>query len=180
MSIWYSSSIHVRCSMSMNEEASELSQYSVWLQTDDPEAKNFPLTSVSRPAETHPIQWVQRVLSLWVKGGRGMTLKTHLHLVSRSTISKSYASSPPWHPHGIVGQLYFTLHWSFAFHDFVHNNSGLHRTFYAMRTWVYMPFQGCEKGKQKELDLDHTIHLKYESLIIYFLKSIGNFIWFAC
>jgi hypothetical protein len=48
-------------------------------------AKDF--SSVSRPAlgpTQPPVQWVPGVLSPGVKRGRGVTLTTHPHLVSRS------------------------------------------------------------------------------------------------
>jgi hypothetical protein len=32
------------------------------------------------------------------------------HLVPRSTMSRSYTSSTPWHLYGVAGQLYFTRH----------------------------------------------------------------------
>jgi hypothetical protein len=82
----------------------ELSQYSVWLQTGRPgfgprhRHRIFPVASVSRPAlkSTQPlVQWVATVLSLGVKRGRGVTLATHLRLVPRSRMSRSYTSSPP-------------------------------------------------------------------------------------
>jgi hypothetical protein len=52
------------------------------------EAKRiFPLASVSRqtlgPTQP-PVQWVPGVLSPGVKGGRGVTLTTHSHLVPTS------------------------------------------------------------------------------------------------
>jgi hypothetical protein len=62
------------------------------------EAKDFPLTSVSRPAlrpAQPPVQWVPGILSPGVKRGRGVTLTTHHHLVPRSRMSRSYISSPP-------------------------------------------------------------------------------------
>jgi hypothetical protein len=46
-------------------------------------------------------------LSLGVKCGWSVTLTTHPHLVPRSRMSRSCISSPPWHLHGIVGNLYF-------------------------------------------------------------------------
>jgi hypothetical protein len=42
-----------------------------------------------------PVQWVQRVLSPGLKRGRGVTLTTQPHLVSRSRMSRSYTYSPP-------------------------------------------------------------------------------------
>jgi hypothetical protein len=57
-----------------------------------------PLTSVSRPAlrpTQPPVQRVPGVLYLGEKGGRGVTLTTHPHLVQRSRMSRSYTSSPP-------------------------------------------------------------------------------------
>jgi hypothetical protein len=58
----------------------------------------FPLSFVSRsalrPAQP-PVPRVTGVISAGVKRGRGVTLTTHLHLVPRSRMSKSYTSSPP-------------------------------------------------------------------------------------
>jgi hypothetical protein len=58
----------------------------------------FPVASVSRPAlgpTQPPVQRVPGVLSPVVKRGRGVTLTTHLHLIPRSRMSRSYTSSPP-------------------------------------------------------------------------------------
>jgi hypothetical protein len=41
-----------------------------------------------------PIQWILGVLSPAVKRGQRATLTTHLHLVPRSRMSRSYTSSP--------------------------------------------------------------------------------------
>jgi hypothetical protein len=66
-----------------------LSQYSVWLRAGRPGDRGsipgrgemiFPLASVSRPAlgpTQRPVHWVPGVLSLGLKGGRGVTLTTH-------------------------------------------------------------------------------------------------------
>jgi hypothetical protein len=64
----------------------------------------FPLSSVSSPAlgpTQPPVQWVPGVLSPGVKRGRGVTLTTHLHLVPRLRMSRSYTSSPPKRLHGV-------------------------------------------------------------------------------
>jgi hypothetical protein len=64
----------------------------------------FPLASVSRPAlrpTQPPVQWVLGVLSPRLKRGRGVTLTTHPHLVPRSTLSRSYISSPPKRLRGV-------------------------------------------------------------------------------
>jgi hypothetical protein len=64
----------------------------------------FPLASVSRPALgpiQPPVQWVPGVLYPGVKGGRGVMLTTHPHLVPRSWMSRSYTSSPPKRLHGV-------------------------------------------------------------------------------
>jgi hypothetical protein len=56
------------------------------------------LASVSRPAlgsTQPPVQCVPGVHSLGLKCGRGVTLTTHPHLVSRSRMNRSYISSPP-------------------------------------------------------------------------------------
>jgi hypothetical protein len=42
-----------------------------------------------------------------VKRGRGVTLTTYHYIVPRSKMSRSYISCPPWHMHGVAGQLYF-------------------------------------------------------------------------
>jgi hypothetical protein len=63
--------------------------------------------SVSRPAlapTQPPVQWVPAILSPGVKCGRGVTLTSHPHLVSRT--SRSYTSSPSQAPSWrVVGQL---------------------------------------------------------------------------
>jgi hypothetical protein len=62
------------------------------------EAKGFTLAFVSRPALgpiQSPVQWVPGFLSPGLKRGRGVTLITHLHLVPKSRMSRSYISSPP-------------------------------------------------------------------------------------
>jgi hypothetical protein len=41
------------------------------------------------------------VLSPGLKRGRGVTLTTHPHLVPRSSMSRSYTSSPPKRLHGM-------------------------------------------------------------------------------
>jgi hypothetical protein len=54
--------------------------------------------SVSRPAlgpTQPPVQWVPGVLSLGLKRGRGVTLTSHPHLVSKLRMNRSYTSSPP-------------------------------------------------------------------------------------
>jgi hypothetical protein len=63
--------------------------------------KIFPASSVSIPAlepTQPPVQWVQGVLSPGLKRGRGVTLTTHLHLVPKLKMSRSYISSPPSAP----------------------------------------------------------------------------------
>jgi hypothetical protein len=67
------------------------------------EAKGCFLTSMSRLVLRYtqpPVQWVPGVLSPGVKSGRGVTLTTHPHLVSRSRINRSYTSS---HPNRLCG-----------------------------------------------------------------------------
>jgi hypothetical protein len=74
------------------------------------EAKRiFPPASVSRPAlepTQLPVQWVPEVLSPRVKRGRGVRLTTYPHLVSRSWVSMSYASSPPAPPKMCCGTVF--------------------------------------------------------------------------
>jgi hypothetical protein len=74
----------------------------------------FLLVSASRPAlwpTQPPIQWVPVAPSRGVKGGRGVTLTTHSHLVPRSRMSRSYTffppQAPPWR---VAGQIYFTYY----------------------------------------------------------------------
>jgi hypothetical protein len=58
----------------------------------------FPVVSVSRPVlgtTQPPVQWVPAVLSAGLKRGRGVTLTTHPHLVSRSRMSRSYTPLLP-------------------------------------------------------------------------------------
>jgi hypothetical protein len=58
----------------------------------------FPIASLSKPAlgpTQPPVQWVPGVLSPGLKRGWGVTLTTHPHLVSRSSMSRSYTSSFP-------------------------------------------------------------------------------------
>jgi hypothetical protein len=64
----------------------------------------FPIASVSRLAlepTQPPVQWIPEVLSPGLKGGRGVTLTTHPHLVPRSSMSRSYTSSPSKRLHGV-------------------------------------------------------------------------------
>jgi hypothetical protein len=59
--------------------------------------KDFSLVSVSRPAlelTQPPVQWVPGILSPGLNRGRGVTLTTHPHLVPRSRVNRSSASSP--------------------------------------------------------------------------------------
>jgi hypothetical protein len=61
----------------------------------------FPIASVSRPAlglTQPPTQWVPGV-----KHGWGVMLISHLYLVIRSRMSRSYTSFPPCHLHGGSG-----------------------------------------------------------------------------
>jgi hypothetical protein len=52
---------------------------------------------VQTGSEVHPASCTMGtgVLSPGLKRGRGVTLTTHLHLVPRSRMSRSYTSSPP-------------------------------------------------------------------------------------
>jgi hypothetical protein len=61
-------------------------------------ARIFLIASLSRPALgpiQPPVQWVRGVLSPGLKRGRGVMLTTHPHLVPRSSMSRSYITSPP-------------------------------------------------------------------------------------
>jgi hypothetical protein len=85
----------------------------------------FPVTSVSRPAlglTQPPVQWVPGLLSPGVKGGRGVTLTTHPHLVPRSWMSRSCNSSPPcastgvmWDYFNLLINIYYTMYLFFIF-----------------------------------------------------------------
>jgi hypothetical protein len=48
-----------------------------------------------------PVQWVPGVLSPRLKRGRGVMLTTHPYLVPRSSMSRSYTTSPPKLLHGV-------------------------------------------------------------------------------
>jgi hypothetical protein len=84
-----------RCPQCLGSSAN-MTDWTTGLSRFDPRQRQriFPLTSVSRPAlgPTQPVQWVPGVLSPGVKRGRGVTLTTHPHLVSRSRMSRSYTS----------------------------------------------------------------------------------------
>jgi hypothetical protein len=75
--------------------------------------KIFPLASVSRPAlrpTQPPVQFVPWLLSPEVDRGWGVTLTNHLDLLSRSRMSRTYNTSPPWRLHGVAGLIYFTFY----------------------------------------------------------------------
>jgi hypothetical protein len=85
-------------------EPGYLNQYSVWLHGLDDRGSItnrqiiIPLASASRLAlgsTQPPVQWVLGVLSPVVKRGRGVILTTHLHVVLRLRMSRSYTSSQP-------------------------------------------------------------------------------------
>jgi hypothetical protein len=61
----------------------------------------FFLTSVSRPALRTTCPMGTGGPFPGTKHGRGVTLTTHPHVVPRSRMSRSYASSPPKHHHGV-------------------------------------------------------------------------------
>jgi hypothetical protein len=90
---------------------------SYWTTEFDPRQRQiiFPLVSVSKPAlgpTQSPMQWVPGSPLPGVKSGRGVKLTAHPHLVSRSRMSRSCSTSPPWRLYGVAGQFYllFTLH----------------------------------------------------------------------
>jgi hypothetical protein len=58
------------------------------------ETKDFSSRPALVPTQP-PVQWVTGLLSPGLKGGRGVTLTTHIHLVPRSRMSRSYTSCPP-------------------------------------------------------------------------------------
>jgi hypothetical protein len=109
-----------------------LRQYSVWLRAGrsgfDPRQgqRIFPLAPVSRPAlgpTQPPVQWVLGVLSPGVKRSRGVMLTTHLHLMPRSWMSRSYTSSPPQAPTWrIAGLLYCgcSCHYWWTIYEFLY------------------------------------------------------------
>jgi hypothetical protein len=85
---------------------SRVAQYIVCYGLDDrpievrypPGQRIFPLASVSKPdlgPTQPPCTMSTGVLSPGLKHGRGVTLTTHPHLVSRSGMSRSYTYSPP-------------------------------------------------------------------------------------
>jgi hypothetical protein len=55
-----------------------------------------------------PAQWVPGIPSPGLKNGRGVTLTTHIHLVPRSRMSRSYTSHPK-RLHGEAAQLLYTI-----------------------------------------------------------------------
>jgi hypothetical protein len=59
-----------------------------WLRTE------FNLSRLALRPTQPSVQWVPGVLSPGVKRGRVVTLTTHSHLMPRSRMSRSYASSP--------------------------------------------------------------------------------------
>jgi hypothetical protein len=61
----------------------------------------LPVACVQTSSEAHPASYPTGTGGPFpgAKGGRGLTLTTHPHLVPRSRISRSYTSSPPWHLH---------------------------------------------------------------------------------
>jgi len=48
-----------------------------------------------------PVQWVPGVLSPGIKRGQGVTLTTHIHLVPRSRMSRSYTCCSTKRLHGV-------------------------------------------------------------------------------
>jgi hypothetical protein len=56
---------------------------------------DFPNNKVNCFKYMPPVQWVPGVISRGLKCGRVVSLTTHLHLVPRSRMSRSYISSPP-------------------------------------------------------------------------------------
>jgi hypothetical protein len=76
-------------------------------------AKDFYNTlCVKTVSEAHPASCTMGTGGPFpgAKRGRGMTLTTHPHLVSRSRMSRSYTSSPPQAPPWrVAGLLYFAL-----------------------------------------------------------------------
>jgi hypothetical protein len=63
----------------------------------------FPLLCVQTGSGAYPASYTMGtgVLSPRVKSGRGVTLITHPHLVPRSSMSRSYTTSPPNRLHGV-------------------------------------------------------------------------------
>jgi hypothetical protein len=74
--------------------------------------KEFVLWPVSRQAEAHPASYTIGTGGPYPGGKRGwgMMLTTYPHLMLRSRMSRSYIFSPPWHQHGITGQLLHIIH----------------------------------------------------------------------
>jgi hypothetical protein len=90
-----------------------------WLQTGRPGfdprqgQRTFPLAYVQTSSQAYPASYPvsTRGPLLWLECSRAMMPTTHLILVLRSRVSKSYTSSPPWHLHGdrMAALLTFTL-----------------------------------------------------------------------
>jgi hypothetical protein len=77
------------------------------------QARDFPITPVSRPAlrsTQPPVQWTPGVLSPGLTSGRGVTLTTHPHLVPSSWMIRSYTSSPLRLHKCVVGLLYSCIY----------------------------------------------------------------------
>jgi hypothetical protein len=89
-SIWsWGSSVSIVSDYGLDDQA-----IGVW---SPPGAKDFSSNlCVQTGSEAHPVSCTMGTGSPFpgVKHGRGMTLTTHLHLVPRSRMSRSYTSSP--------------------------------------------------------------------------------------
>jgi hypothetical protein len=89
--------------------AGVLSQYSVWLQTGrlgfDPQQRQMilPLAlCIQTSGEAHPACYPMGTGGIFrgVKQSQGVILTTHPHLVSSSTMGRSYTIFPPCQMHG--------------------------------------------------------------------------------
>jgi hypothetical protein len=81
-----------------------------------------------------------------VNRGRGVMLRTHLHLVTRSIMSRTHTSSPPWRLHGVQRQFYF---YSFLALQFKHD-VGNFLTF-AFTPWLLVIFEGSDNNDSHAL-----------------------------